>query len=201
MGPMVVLHHTQNGSYHLAKLDGTVSNLYYMAFCLIPYHTCLCSSIPVTHLVDYDDLACVIANKDVIRANSNFKKVWPRMVKIFDPPAGVRTLCVLYVHQHGHMPHHSGSDAVRQSRKNCDIGCVSSDILFCSPHLWLSIYIYIADPTVLGSLWNLTLILFGILLSMSSLYIPCITSKLSCHVISHFCYHSYMLPPISLSYL
>jgi hypothetical protein len=39
MGPMVVLRHTQNGSYRLAELDGTVSNLRFAAFCLVPYHS------------------------------------------------------------------------------------------------------------------------------------------------------------------
>ena len=71
MGPMVVLRYTQNGSYRLAELNGTVSNLRYAAFHLILYHTRLCSSIPVTCLVNRDDLACVIANEDVIRADSD----------------------------------------------------------------------------------------------------------------------------------
>ena len=71
MGPMVVLRRTQNGSYRLAELDGMVSNLRYAAFCLIPYHTRSHSSIPVTRLVDCDNLARIIADEDVIRANSD----------------------------------------------------------------------------------------------------------------------------------
>ena len=38
IGPMVVVRHTQNGSYHLAELDGTISNLCFAAFRLVPYH-------------------------------------------------------------------------------------------------------------------------------------------------------------------
>src|SRR6266566_2300108 len=70
MGPMVVLRRTQNGSYRLAELDGTVSNLRFAAFRLVPYHACSCSSIPVTHLVDRNNLAHVIADEDVTRADS-----------------------------------------------------------------------------------------------------------------------------------
>jgi hypothetical protein len=51
MGPMLVLHCTQNSSYCLTELNGTVSDLCFVAFRLIPYHTHLCSLIPVIHLV------------------------------------------------------------------------------------------------------------------------------------------------------
>ena len=71
IGPMVVLCCMQNGSYHLGKLDGTVSNLRFVAFRLVPYHAHLHSSIPVTCLIDHNDLACVITNENVTRANSN----------------------------------------------------------------------------------------------------------------------------------
>ena len=69
MGPMVVLRRMQNGSYRLAELNGTLSNLHFVAFRLVPYHACSCSSIPVTRLVDRSDLACVNADEDTIRAN------------------------------------------------------------------------------------------------------------------------------------
>jgi hypothetical protein len=36
VGPMVVLHRTQNGSYHLAELDDTVSNLRFCGLLLSP---------------------------------------------------------------------------------------------------------------------------------------------------------------------
>jgi integrase-like protein/reverse transcriptase-like protein/aspartyl protease len=71
IGPMVVLRRTQNGSYRLAELDGTVSNLRFAAFRLVPYHARSRSAIPVTRLVDRNDLACAIADKDTIRADSD----------------------------------------------------------------------------------------------------------------------------------
>src|SRR5713226_6546651 len=74
IGPMVVLCHTQNSSYHLAELNGTMSNLHFAAFCLVPYHAHSHSSIPVMHLIDHDDLARIIANEDVTRADPN--NVW-----------------------------------------------------------------------------------------------------------------------------
>jgi hypothetical protein len=70
-GPMVILCHTQNGSYRLAELNSTMSNLCFAAFCLVPYHTRSCSSIPVMHLINCDDLACVNADKDTTQADSN----------------------------------------------------------------------------------------------------------------------------------
>ena len=71
IGPMVVLHHMQNSSYHLAELNSTMLNLRFAAFYLVPYHTHSCSSIPVMHLINCDDLACIIADEDVTRANPN----------------------------------------------------------------------------------------------------------------------------------
>ncbi|KAJ8591966.1 hypothetical protein M405DRAFT_692039, partial [Rhizopogon salebrosus TDB-379] len=40
LGPMVVLRRTIGGSYLLAELDGSVSQLRYAAFQLLPYHPC-----------------------------------------------------------------------------------------------------------------------------------------------------------------
>ena len=65
IGPMVVIRRTQNGSYRLAELDGTISNLRFAAFHLVPYHAHSCTSIPVTRLVDRSDLARVFADEDV----------------------------------------------------------------------------------------------------------------------------------------
>jgi hypothetical protein len=65
VGPMVVVRRTQNGSYRLAELDGTISNLRFAAFRLVPYHARLRTSIPVTRLVDRSDLARVFADEDV----------------------------------------------------------------------------------------------------------------------------------------
>ena len=65
IGPMVVLCRTKNGSYCLAKLDGTISNLHFATFHLVPYHARLCFSISVMHLVDHNDLAHINADDDV----------------------------------------------------------------------------------------------------------------------------------------
>jgi hypothetical protein len=67
IGPMVVLRRTRNGAYRLAELDGAVSKLRYAAFRLIPYLARSRSSIPVTCLLDRDDLTEVVndlANDD-----------------------------------------------------------------------------------------------------------------------------------------
>ena len=55
-GPMVVVKKTRNGAYRLAELDGAVSRLRFAAFRLVPYHTRSRSVIPVTRLLDSDDL-------------------------------------------------------------------------------------------------------------------------------------------------
>ena len=60
LGPMVVLRRTRNGSYRLAELDGTVSKLRYAAFRLVPYHARSRTFIPVTRVLDRDDLIAVI---------------------------------------------------------------------------------------------------------------------------------------------
>ena len=65
LGPMVIIHHSQNGAYHLAELDGTVSNLCFATFRLVPYHSCLRSSIPVMRLVDQDNLARANTDEDI----------------------------------------------------------------------------------------------------------------------------------------
>ena len=61
-GPMVVVRRTCNGSYRLAELDGAVSRLRYAAFRLVPYHARSPSFIPVTHIIDHNDLASVAAD-------------------------------------------------------------------------------------------------------------------------------------------
>jgi hypothetical protein len=58
-GPMVVVRRTRNGAYRLAELDGAVSKLRYAAFRLIPYFSRSRSSIPVTRIIDREDLAAI----------------------------------------------------------------------------------------------------------------------------------------------
>ena len=71
LGPMVVLHRSPNGAYRLAELDGTVSNLRFATFRLVPYHARSRSSIPVTRLVDRDDLARANEDEDITRADND----------------------------------------------------------------------------------------------------------------------------------
>jgi hypothetical protein len=70
-GLMVVLHHMQNGLYCLAELDSSVSNLCFTAFCLVPYHSRLHSLMPVTCLVDRENLACTNMDEDIMQADSD----------------------------------------------------------------------------------------------------------------------------------
>jgi hypothetical protein len=58
-GPMVVIRKTRNGAYRLAELDGAVSKLPYAAFRIVPYHARSRTSIPVTRIIDHDDLVAV----------------------------------------------------------------------------------------------------------------------------------------------
>jgi hypothetical protein len=58
-GPMVVLRRTRNGAYRLAELDGAVSKLRYAAFRIVPYFARSRTSIPVTRIVDREDLTTV----------------------------------------------------------------------------------------------------------------------------------------------
>ena len=55
--PMVVVKRSQNGSYRLAEVDGSVSKLRFTAFCLVPYHACSLKVVEVTQFVDPLDLA------------------------------------------------------------------------------------------------------------------------------------------------
>ncbi len=59
-GPMVVVWRTWNGAYHLVELDGAVSKLRYAAFHLVPYFACSRSTIPVTRILDQEDLLAIV---------------------------------------------------------------------------------------------------------------------------------------------
>lgn len=54
LGPYVVVRKNQGGSYVLAELDGTVSDISYAGFRLLPYYARKCSSVPVASFVDSD---------------------------------------------------------------------------------------------------------------------------------------------------
>jgi len=57
---MVVARRTRNGAYRLAELDGAVSKLRYAAFRLVPYLARSHTSIPVTRILDREDLTEII---------------------------------------------------------------------------------------------------------------------------------------------
>jgi hypothetical protein len=61
---MVVIRRTPNGAYHLAELDGTVSKLCFAAFRIVPYHARSCTSIPVTCLIEHEELTKIYLDKD-----------------------------------------------------------------------------------------------------------------------------------------
>ena len=60
LSPMVVIRRSRTSSYCLAELDGAVSKLRYATFHLVPYLTCSCASIPITRLLDHDDLIAIV---------------------------------------------------------------------------------------------------------------------------------------------
>jgi len=63
-GPMVVVSHSQNGSYRLAEIDGAVSKLKFAAFRLRPYHPRSTSSLEITQFIDPSHLAGTIPEDD-----------------------------------------------------------------------------------------------------------------------------------------
>ena len=69
LGPMVVVRRTPNGSYRLAELDGAVSKLRFAAFRLVPYHARSQTSIPVTRLIEREDLTQIYLDEDQEQEN------------------------------------------------------------------------------------------------------------------------------------
>ena len=65
VGPMIVVRRTPNGSYQLTELDGAVSKLRFAAFRLVPYHTHSHTSIPVTCIVEREDLVKIHLDEDL----------------------------------------------------------------------------------------------------------------------------------------
>ena len=60
---MVIIRCSRTGSYRLAELDGAVSKLRYAAFRLIPYLARSRASIPVTRLLNRNDLIAVVVEE------------------------------------------------------------------------------------------------------------------------------------------
>jgi len=65
-GPMVVVSRSQNRSYHLAEVNGTVSRLKFTAFRLIPYFQRSHKTLEVTQFVNTEDLAGIAPENDEI---------------------------------------------------------------------------------------------------------------------------------------
>jgi hypothetical protein len=65
VGPMVIVRKSQNGAYRLAELDGAVSKLRFAAFRLVPYHARSRTSIPVTRLVEREQLIKIYLDEDL----------------------------------------------------------------------------------------------------------------------------------------
>jgi hypothetical protein len=57
LGPMIVVCHTKGGAYILAELDGVVSKLCYVVFCLLPYLPRNKNKISVTSIMGLDEEA------------------------------------------------------------------------------------------------------------------------------------------------
>ena len=53
-----------NGAYRLAELDGTISKLRFAAFRLVPYHARSRTSIPVTRLIEREELIKIHLDED-----------------------------------------------------------------------------------------------------------------------------------------
>jgi len=56
LGPMVIVHWTQGGTYILAQLNGTISRLQYAVFQVILYLARFLDCIPVIYLMDEAEL-------------------------------------------------------------------------------------------------------------------------------------------------
>jgi hypothetical protein len=69
---MVVIRQTCGGSYCLAELDGTVSKLHYTRFRLIPYLARSRAFIPVTHILDREDLISIVQDTAEVHENDNY---------------------------------------------------------------------------------------------------------------------------------
>jgi hypothetical protein len=93
-GLMLVIRRTHNGTYHLAELDGAVSRLCYATFCLIPYHTCSRTSIPVMCILDKDDLTAVV-EEEAEEAPNDDKDALTKDSQDFNPLGGVRSVHML----------------------------------------------------------------------------------------------------------
>jgi len=92
---MVVLRHTRNGTYRLGELDGAISKLRYAAFRLIPYYAHSRSFIPVTHVVDGDDLTSLEFDDTLERGADPCSDESTQEGRNLNPRGGVRMVYAL----------------------------------------------------------------------------------------------------------
>jgi hypothetical protein len=90
LGPMVVIRHTPNGSYRLAELDGAVSKLRFAAFRLVPYHARSRSSIPVTRLIEREDLVNIYLDEDQAEGVEGEEELEPESDQVLRSGRGKR---------------------------------------------------------------------------------------------------------------
>jgi len=102
LGPMIVIRRTRYGAYRLAELDGAVSRLRYAAFRLLPYHARSPSFIPVTHVVDGDDLASHDDDDTSSGGAGSFNDESTREGRYFKTPGGV-TMAYALVSETSHV--------------------------------------------------------------------------------------------------
>jgi len=95
LGPMVMLRRTRNGAYRLGELDGAISKLRYAAFRLIPYYARSRSFIPVTHIVDGDDLASLEFDDTLARGADPCSDESTQEGRNLNPQGGVRMVYAL----------------------------------------------------------------------------------------------------------
>jgi transposase InsO family protein len=96
LGPMIILRCTHHSAYRLAELDGAVSNLRYAAFRLVPYHAYSQRFIPVTHVVEDDDLASLeLGHTTVSVGNDRDDELVTQEGQNLNPPGDVEMAYVL----------------------------------------------------------------------------------------------------------
>ena len=125
-------------------------------------------------------------------------RVWRGLTKDsqnFRPPSWCKDIACPMRARLSCIPHHSGGNVVGRIRWIVWYGCncgfvdyIALMIIILFFLICVCLYVFIAGSTVLGSLLNLTLILFWYLLICVLVFhsVPRITSKSSCHMTSRF---------------
>jgi hypothetical protein len=160
LGPMIVLRRTRHSAYRLAKLDGAVSNLHYAAFRLVPYHTCSQRFIPVTHVVEDNDLTSLkLGHTTVSVGNDHDDELVTREGQNLNPPGDVEMAYALSLETGSATP-------IRPLLSvNLPSYCVCSTCVHCPYHM---------TPSSCPQVWtNLLACHNSVLSSYASLAHPC----------------------------